>query len=89
MKNKEAVHPDSLVTILTTGDPATLTYARSLLAEAGIGFHEKGEMLQDLFGAGRIGTGYNLVSGPMEIQVELQNEKKARRILSEILEKKD
>lgn len=88
-KTQPTAHADSLVTILTTGDPAILAYAKSLLAEAEIGFHEKGEMLQDLFGAGRIGTGYNLISGPIELQVELQNEKRARKILSEILEKKD
>ncbi|MGB7622083.1 MAG: DUF2007 domain-containing protein [Terriglobia bacterium] len=92
MKNEEAhraVQSDSLVTILTIEDPAILAYAKSLLKGAGIQFLVKGEGLQDLFGAGRIGTGFNLVSGPIELQVEPQDEEKARRLLSEIQEKKD
>ncbi|MFI5176500.1 MAG: DUF2007 domain-containing protein [Terriglobia bacterium] len=92
MKNGEAhraVHSDSLVTILTIEDPAILAYAKSLLKEAGIQSLAKGEGLQDLFGAGRIGTGFNLVSGPIELQVEPQDEKKARRLLSEIQKRKD
>ena len=87
MKKEEAhaaVHSDSLVTILKTGDPAILAYAESLLKEAGIQFLAKGEGLQDLFGFGRIGTGYNLVSGPIEIQIAPQDEDKAKKLLAEI-----
>lgn len=67
MKNEEAVKSDSLVTILTTEDPAILAYAKSQLERAGIQFLVRGEGLQDLFGAGRIGTGYNLIAGPIEL----------------------
>ncbi|MBZ5534927.1 MAG: DUF2007 domain-containing protein [Acidobacteriia bacterium] len=91
MKTEEvhrALQSDSLVTILTTEDPAILAYAKSLLEGAGIQFLVRGEGLQDLFGAGRIGTGYNLISGPIELQVEPKDEEKASEILSEIQERK-
>jgi putative signal transducing protein len=89
VQTERANHPDSLVTVLTTEDPAILVYAKSLLEGAGIQFLTRGEGLQDLFGAGRIGTGYNLISGPIELQVDPQDVEKARRLLSEIQGRKE
>lgn len=84
-KQTESVNlSNSLVTILTAEDPAILAYAKSLLEGAGIHFLARGEGLQDLFGAGRIGTGYNLISGPIQLQVDPHDEEKARKVLSEI-----
>jgi putative signal transducing protein len=89
VQTERANHSDSLVTVLTTEDPAILVYAKSLLEGAGIQFLTRGEGLQDLFGAGRIGTGYNLISGPIELQVDPQDVEKARRLLSEIQGRKE
>ncbi len=71
-----------LVTVLRTGDPALLAVAKSVLSEAGIPSLAKGEGTQDLFGLGRVGTGYNVITGPVELQVRRENEHDARRILA-------
>ena len=52
MTNKK----DQLTTILKTGNQATITFAKSLLEDAGIKFFIKNEGLQNLFGAGKNGT---------------------------------
>jgi len=57
------------VTVLETGDPGLLAVAKSLLEDAGIPYFAKGEAIQNLFGAGTFGTGFNVVTGPVELQV--------------------
>ena len=75
-----------LVTVLATGNPATIAIAKSILQEAEIQHHVKGEGLQDLFGAGRIGSGFNIVTGPAEIQVGKDDEERARKVLEDLEE---
>jgi hypothetical protein len=75
--------PGDLVTILATGDPILLMTAKSLLDEAGIPSFTRGESMQDLFGMGRLGTGFSLVAGPMEIQVSEQRRQEAEELLRE------
>ena len=74
------------VTVLRTGDPALLAVAKSVLSEAGIPSLSKGEGIQDLFGLGRVGTGYNVLTGPVELQVMRENEHDARRLLAALEE---
>jgi hypothetical protein len=69
------------VTVLGAGDPALLLMAKSLLQDAGIEFSAKGEGLQDLFAAGRLGTGFSPLVGPAEIQVSSVDEEAAREVL--------
>ena len=57
----------------------------SLLEEAKIPFMVRNSEVQDLFGVGRIGTGYNFVTGPMIILVNENHFSKAREIISEFL----
>ncbi len=71
-----------LVTVMETGDPALLAFAESLLVEAQIPYTKRGEQLQDLFAFGRLGTGYNPISGPAEVQVPREHEEAAREILA-------
>jgi len=71
------------VTVLETGDPAELMVAESLLEDAGIEFFPKGEMVQDMFGAGRLG-GFNTLAGPVEIQVRPEDADEARRLLARL-----
>lgn len=69
------------VTVLRAGDPAVLLMARSLLQGAGIECFGKGEGLQDLFALGRLGTGFNPLIGPAQIQVSEEDEAAAREVL--------
>ncbi len=71
-----------LVTVLETGDGFLLARAKAILDEAQIPFLVKGEGLQDLFGLGRIGAGYNQVVGPVLVQVPRGDEAAARELLS-------
>jgi hypothetical protein len=59
--------------------------SKSILEDADIPFMAKGEGVQDLFGMGRIGpAGYNLITGPVEIQVPSNYEKEARVLLTDV-----
>jgi len=60
-----------------------LSVAKSLLADAGIRSTTKGEGVQDLFGLGRAGTGYNVLAGPVELQVMREDEETAKALLDE------
>ncbi len=75
-----------LVTVFTTGHEGIVALARSILDSASIEYSLKGESLQDLFAMGRIGSGFNPVVGPVEIQVRKDDEEKARILLSELRE---
>lgn len=79
---------DEPVTVLETSDPALLAVAKSLLEEAGIGFFAKGEAIQDLFGAGRLG-GFNLITGPVELQVSADDAAEAGSVLLELTRQAD
>lgn len=74
------------VTVLSTGDQTLIAVAKSILEAAGIHYIVKGEKLQDLFGVGRIGWGFNPIVGPVEIQVTRDNEEKAKQLLEDLRE---
>lgn len=76
--------PTQIVTVLATGDPLRLEMAKSLLDSAGLDYWVKGEGLQDLFGAGRLGMGFNVAIGPMLLQVDKEDEQDAKSILSAV-----
>jgi hypothetical protein len=75
-----------LVTVYETGNPATISFVKSILESEGIRYHCKGEGLQELFAGGRLGTGYNPITGPVEIQVDERDAEKAKEILSQVEE---
>ena len=79
---------DEPVTVLETSDPALLAIAKSLLEDAGIGFFAKGEGIQDLFGAGRLG-GFNPITGPVELQVSADDATEAGSVLLELRRQAD
>jgi hypothetical protein len=81
---KMADKRDQLTTILKTGNQATIAFATSLLEGAGIKFFIKNEGLQNLFGAGQIGTSYNPIVGVPEIQVFQGDVDKANELLIDI-----
>lgn len=78
------IAPNELVTVYTTGNAALIAIAKSILEDAGIPYFAKGEGLQDLFGAGRLGVGFNSAIGPVEIQVAGKNFEEARMLLQEL-----
>ena len=75
------------VTILEAGNPAILVVAKSLLQGAGIEYFAIGEELQDIIGGGRLGFGFNPVTGPVCIKVRREDEDEARDLLRDLQEK--
>ena len=71
-----------LVTVFETGDPGLLAMAHSILDESEIPYLTQGEGVQDLFGLGRLGTGFSILTGPVHIQVERATEPEARSLLA-------
>ncbi len=71
-----------LITVLATGNEAIIAVAKSLLDDAEIKYFAKGEGLQNLFALGTIGTGFNPIIGPIQLQVEEHKADEAKQILS-------
>ena len=80
-RNKE-----KLVTVLATGNEAIIALAKSILDEAEIGYFAKNEGVENLIGFGVIGTGFNPVTGPIELQVLEEDEPEARILLENLSE---
>ncbi len=83
-----ATRPDppeyvEFVTVLTTGNPGILAVAKSLLDDAGIEYFAKGETVQNWVG-GTFGTGFNVITGPVELQVDSVVAAEAREILKQV-----
>lgn len=73
-----------LVTVFQADNPAAVVTAESLLSEAGIPFQKAGDGLQDLFGAGRLGTGFNILVGPVVFRVPGHLAAEARELLQDL-----
>ncbi|MGH9338891.1 MAG: DUF2007 domain-containing protein [Acidobacteriota bacterium] len=74
-----------LITVLKTGDPVLLMTAKSILEQEGIDYVVSGEGLQDLFGGGRLGVGYNPITGPIRLRVHRQDEPAVRKLFADLL----
>jgi len=74
-----------LTSILSSGDPALIAVAQSLLEAEGIEYLIRSEGLQDLFGWGRVGAGFNLFAGPAEFVVRDEDAHRARELLADLL----
>ena len=77
-------HSNDPITLLESGDPALLAVAKSLLEAASIQYFAKGEGVQDLFGAGRFGTGFSPFTGPIQLQVAADDAEEATTILRDL-----
>lgn len=75
---------EKFVTVLRACSAGQVAVAKSILDEAGIHYIAKGEGVQDLFGVGRMGGGYNYVTGPVEIQVRKNDESEALDLLKPV-----
>jgi hypothetical protein len=80
----ERVEWRDMVTVKTIYDTGYLMLAKMVLEDAEIPYFEKNEGVQDLFGAGRFGTGFNIPAGPVEIQVPREYEGEAIPLLERI-----
>jgi len=76
----------ALVTVYESSDLALFAMAKAALDGAGIRYVAQGEGIQDLFGMGRLGTGYNMITGPPRIRVTTEDAERAREILAELRE---
>lgn len=76
--------PLDLVTVFATGNPVSIATAKLALQAAGIRFLTKGEGIQDLIGLGRMFGGFNLATGPVQIQVERRHAADALEALRDV-----
>jgi hypothetical protein len=79
-----SAEPVSLVTVLASGDPVLMGIIKSLLESADIPFVVKGEGLGDVTGFGRAGSGFNPITGPMELQVRAEDAEDVRLLLGDL-----
>ena len=79
-------HSSILVTLYKPKNEVEFSIISSLLQEAKIPFMVRNSEVQDLFGMGRIGTGYNFVTGPMVILVNENQLLSAREVISEFID---
>ena len=73
--------PFEMVTVLETGDQSLVAVAKSVLEGAGIPCIARNERLQNLFGWGTIGTGFNAAMGPIRLQVLQKDAEVAKQLL--------
>lgn len=81
MKNLDK---EKLVTVFKSGHEGLIAIVKSLLDEAEIKYLVKNEGIQDLFGIGVFGTGFNPLTGPIQIQVLPEDEATAKEILKDV-----
>jgi hypothetical protein len=77
---------EKVVTVLSTGNEALIALAKSILDDAGIRYFAKNEGVENLIGVGVIGTGFNPVIGPIELQVLEEDVATAKKLLENIVE---
>jgi len=73
-----------LVTVFESSDVTLMALAKAALDEAGIRYVAQSEDIQDLFGLGRLGSGYNAITGPPRIRVTAEEAERAREVLREL-----
>lgn len=75
---------ERLVTVYETGNEAVVAVIKSILDEAGIRYLAKGEGVQDLFGVGILGTGFNPITGPVQFRVMPEDQEYALELLKDV-----
>jgi len=74
------------VTVFESGHEGVIAVAKSMLDEAKIEYSVKGEGVENLLGVGVIGTGFNPVTGAIQIQVLDKKAEEARELLKGLTE---
>lgn len=75
--------PDD-VTVLRIGEQIAVSLAKERLESAGISYAVVGDTSQDLYGWGRIGTGFNFITGPVQFRVHRDDEAAATEIIGDL-----
>jgi len=75
-----------VVTVFSTGSVALLAYAKSVLDGDGLVYIVKGENIHTTFGPALWGGSLAFLLGPMEIQVAIEDESRARELLGDVTE---
>ena len=73
-----------LVVARQTGNPVEAEVARALLEDAGIAAVVQGAFLQDFLGYGRLGSGHNLIAGPVRVLVRKEDAARAAEVLADM-----
>jgi len=84
--NMSDVDHERLVTVFKTGHEGIIALVKSILDEAKIQYLAKGEGVQDLFGVGVLGTGFNPITGPVEFRVMPEDVEYAKELLKDVKE---
>ena len=74
----------AFVPVLTLQGAATVSVAKSLLQSAGIRFFIKNEQVQDLFGVGQLGSGFNAITGAPVVLVEPERAEEVAELLASL-----
>ena len=77
---------DAYVPVFVAYDPALLPVVESLLAANDIPFIVPNDTTQDMFGLGRMGSGYNSIIGPPVVRVPSEHAQAARELIASIVE---
>ena len=85
----ENLDNERLVTIFKSGHEGLIALAKSILDEANIEYLIKNEGVQDLVGLGVFGTGFNPLTGPIQIQVLPEKEVEAKELLKDLKESEE
>jgi len=81
-ERKITIENQELVLVYMANSYSDYLLAGSLLEEKNIPFLVKNEGVQSLFGLGVVGTGFNPVTGPIELHVQSGDAKRTVEILS-------
>jgi hypothetical protein len=82
----EKLDHERLVPIFETGHDGVIAIVKSMLDQAQIKYMVEGEGVQDLFGVGVIGTGFNPITGPVVFKVMPEDVNYAKELLKDVKE---
>lgn len=74
---------DEMQPVMSISEAALIPVIESLLGGEGIAHYVHGENIQDLFGVGRIGAGFNVIAGAPVLYVESSRMEEAKQLLEE------
>lgn len=75
---------EKLVNVFATGNEAVIAVVKSILDEAKIKYLVQGEGVENLFGVGVIGTGFNPITGPVIFKVMPEDAEYAGELLKDV-----
>ncbi len=76
--------PDGYIPVFTAYDPAMLPVVESLLTANDIPFIVPNDTTQDMFGLGRMASGFNAIIGPPVVRVPSEHVEAANELIASI-----